>query len=204
METPIETITTEDGIVVKLYQDEDAESPRNWDNFGTLVCFHNRYDLGDKKHGYSKEDYGSWDELEAEIKRREKPAVILPVYLYDHSGLRMKVGSFRGHLPQGHAEFDSGQVGFIFVSKADVKSEYGRAGKAEIAKAEKLLQGEIETYDEYLSGQVYGYVIDDAEDGEQGDSCWGFFGYKYTKEQSLEAAKEVARRRFPLLQTTGV
>lgn len=32
--------------------DEDAESPREWDNLGKMVCFHGRYDLGDE-HDYS-------------------------------------------------------------------------------------------------------------------------------------------------------
>ena len=32
--------------------DEAARSPREWSNLGTMVCFHGRYDLGDK-HDYS-------------------------------------------------------------------------------------------------------------------------------------------------------
>ena len=36
----------EDGdIVAKIYLDESPESPRTWDNLGTMLCFHTRYDL---------------------------------------------------------------------------------------------------------------------------------------------------------------
>ena len=31
----------------RITQDEYAESPRDWDNLGTMVCFHRRYNLGD-------------------------------------------------------------------------------------------------------------------------------------------------------------
>ena len=40
---------------------------------------------------------------------------ILPLYLYDHSGLAMSTGSFLGRAL--HAEWDSGQVGFIYMDK---------------------------------------------------------------------------------------
>lgn len=38
---------------LKIVHDEDVESPREWDNIGKMVCFHNRYSLGDK-HDYSE------------------------------------------------------------------------------------------------------------------------------------------------------
>jgi hypothetical protein len=40
---------------------------------------------------------------------------------------------------------------------------------------------EVKEFSAYLSGEVYGYVIDD-----DGDSCWGF----YSVEDAIEAAKE--------------
>ncbi len=93
-------------IVGKVMQDEDPENPRRaWDNFGTMVCFHRRYDLGDK-HDIKHEDFSGWDEMEDYLRKEKGAVIVLPLFLYDHSGLRMKVGSFRGLLPQGHAEFD--------------------------------------------------------------------------------------------------
>ena len=42
--------------------------------------------------------------------------------LYDHSGLAMSTESFSGRAP--HAEWDSGQVGWIYVSKEDALKEF--------------------------------------------------------------------------------
>ena len=41
---------------LEVVQDTDPESPRTWDNLGTMVCFHKRYELGDKTD-YRTEDY---------------------------------------------------------------------------------------------------------------------------------------------------
>ena len=73
----------QDNYVVKVYQDESPYSPREDDNLGTMICFHKRYDLGDK-HNYKSSDYSSWNEQRKELQK-EKPCVILPLYLYDHS-----------------------------------------------------------------------------------------------------------------------
>ena len=110
--------------------------------------------------------------------------IILHVYLYDHSGLRIKVGSFQGLLSQGHAEFDSGQVGFIYVTHETIKKEYGKVDKKNLETAERVLRGEIATLDQYLRGDVYGFIIKEAKscetckhtEYETVDSCWGFYG----------------------------
>ena len=44
-------------------------------------------------------------------------------------------------------------------------------------KIEEYLQNEIDTYNEYLHGEVYGFqVTPEDDDTEILDSCWGFFG----------------------------
>ena len=203
------------GIEIKIEQDTDPESPRHWDNLGVMVCFHRRYDLGDKAdgaqgHGYTSSQFSSWAELAAQIERDHRPVAIAPLYLYDHSGLRIKVGSFQGLLPQGHAEFDSGQVGFIFVSREAALKEYSakKITKALIEKVTKVLDAEVKTYDQYLSGDVWGYVIEGVvqktvmSDGKGGhveresigDSCWGFYGYDYCLAEARSAAENYADR----------
>lgn len=165
------------GHTIKIEQDENPESPREWDNLGKIICFHKEYELGDP-HDYNSENYKGWDEFLAEIKTT-KADIILPLYLYDHSGLRIKVGSFAGLLPQGHAEFDSGQVGFIIATAEAIRKSFGvkKITTTVREKAEKVLRGEVETYDKYISGQVCGFVIENS-DGENLDSCWGFYGYE--------------------------
>jgi hypothetical protein len=154
---------------LEVTQDEYAESPRQDDNLSTMICFHGRYSLGDK-HNYKHQDYSGWAEMEKAIIKNEKPAVILPLYLYDHSGITISTSPFS-------CKWDSGQIGFVFISKDKVKNEYGvkRVTKKEIEKATKVLLAELETYDQYLRGEVYGYTLID-ENGEIEDSCFGFIG----------------------------
>jgi hypothetical protein len=174
--------------VLKIFIDESAENPRTlWDNLGTMVCFHRRYDLGDK-HNYSSSDYDSWDEMESAIIKQEDVAVILPLYLYDHSGITMNTTGFS-------CGWDSGQVGFIFVSRETLRNEYGvkRISNKIIEKATKLLLGEVETYDQYICGDVYGFKVFKVETCDNGceheeeiDSCWGFFGDNFIENGLIE------------------
>src|ERR1035437_3649426 len=93
------------GYKILINQDSDPMNPRE-EPLTVMAAFHKRYLLGDKDHGYNHKDFNSWDEMEKAIVKNEKPAAIAKLFLYDHSGLRIKVGSFNGLLPQGHAEFD--------------------------------------------------------------------------------------------------
>lgn len=165
------------GYTIKIEQDQNPEDPRNWDNFGHMVCFHNRYTLGDS-HDLTTDMFNGWDEMEDYLRKEKKAIIIAPLYLYDHSWLRIKIGSFYGcGLPQGHARFDSGQVGFVYVTKEDIQENFGvkNITKKIKERAIKVLEGEIDTYDSYISGQIYGYTIEDKE-GKNIDSLWGFCG----------------------------
>jgi hypothetical protein len=127
------------------------------------------------------------------LRKNAKTLITLPLYLYDHSGLRMKVGSFQGLLPQGHAEFDTMKVGYIYIDKKKVIEQYGGWNKETRAKAIKVLEAEVETYDRYLSGSVYGYLVKD-EDGEVLDSCWGFYGMNEVINEAKAAAETIYHR----------
>ena len=57
----------------------DFGNPRENDNLGTMVCFHGRYNLGDK-HNYNSNDYNSFGEMEKAIIRKENVAVS-PIFI---------------------------------------------------------------------------------------------------------------------------
>lgn len=171
----------------RLEQDTDPNNPRtDWDNLGTMVCFHKRYNLGDK-HDYREGDYNGWSELRDALEEEHDPAVLLPLFLMDHSGISMSCsdGQFRACDSAG---WDWGQVGYIFVSKEKVLEEWSRKRMSPNLTATVLeaLKCEVTTYDQYLTGDVWGYIIED-DDGEEVDSCWGFFGSDYAKESAKEA-----------------
>lgn len=174
------------GLTIKIYYDTDTESPREWDNLGTMVCAHSRYTLGDKQIDSAEtflmerleEHFGdsekaekfrenhSSDECLTEI---EKSHVMLPLFLYDHGGITMNTKGFS-------CPWDSGQVGYIYVIREKILEEYNKKilTKKLRRRIEGYLASEVETYDDYLQGNVYGYVIED-KDGNHLDSYWGFF-----------------------------
>ena len=205
---------------LKLHRDDDPPDPRENDNLGKMVCFHRRYNLGDEQPRCDPQEWlrslacsldnslaerldywesgAGWERLnssaavdakiEAAVwKVLDARAVVLPLHLYDHGGLRMSVDAFS-------CPWDSGQVGWIYASRADVLREYG--GKKLTAglrkRAEALLKAEVETYDQFLSGDVWGWAVYETDDDEcdcepdeecdctRGayceDSCWGYYG----------------------------
>jgi hypothetical protein len=159
--------------MVKVKRQSEPWDPRDDDNLGTMVCFHSRYDLGDK-HNYRHEDYSGWDEMERAIIKNENVGVILPLYLYDHSGITMNTTGFS-------CRWDSGQVGFIYITKKKMLEEYG--GKYVTKKLRervaKYLVAEVETYDKYLTGEVYQYEVwklkKNGKKKERLESCGGFY-----------------------------
>lgn len=155
---------------------ENAENPRMWDNFAKLVCFHRRYDLGDK-HNYKFDDYESWEEVEEAIRNEHNVIAMAPLYLYDHSGITIATKPFG-------CRWDSGRVGVAYVTKEQL--EY--IGGFE-ENAQEYLEAEVKTYDSYIRGEVYDYSIIEVETCNLGcehdnvvESCGGY----YTEEEALE------------------
>jgi hypothetical protein len=166
--------------IIKIYQDESPYSPREDDNLGTMICFHRRYSLGDK-HNFSVE--------EAQDMTKEKDIISLPLYLYDHSGITMNTTGFS-------CRWDSGCVGFIYVTKEQVRKEYDvkKITKDIIEKVKKRLEAEVKVYDQYLTGDVYGYQVCEVskcelghEHEEEVSSCWGYYG----EEECINDAKRI-------------
>jgi hypothetical protein len=172
------------GYVIKLIQDTDGMNPRDKDFdegiISKMVCFHKRYDLGDENE-HKSNDFNGWDDIEQHLIKEHDAFIILPLYLYDHSGITMRTYSFNDR-------WDSGQVGFIYISEEKVRKEYSakHITKTLIEKITKYLESEVSTYNNYLTGNVCGFIVED-EEGENLDSCWGFYGDDGRKEAMSEA-----------------
>ncbi len=115
-------------------------------------------------------------ELEELIEAVEKDFVILPVHAYEHGGITISTGRFS-------CMFDSGQLGWIYVSKKDAMKEFSvKVWSKELEKKViAILEGEVETYDQYLTGDIHGYKIyapDDENCDDELHRCWGFYGSK--------------------------
>lgn len=174
--------TYRDHIII-IEQDPEPQNPRTDYSgcYGLMVCFHKRYNLGDK-HSYSMDQFKGWEELKVQLIDDHAPIAILPVYLYDHSGLAVSTTPFA-------CPWDSGQVGYILMNREQAVEMWGRSvtDKDLADKAGQFLVNELAAYHRYLAGEVYGYRILD-ENGEHVDSCWG---YDATPEEILQIARQI-------------
>ena len=64
---------------------------------------------------------------------------ILPLWLYDHSGPALSTASFLGRAQ--HTEWDSGQVGFIYMAKDTAIKELGIPNN-EVRLAQRISSGQ--------------------------------------------------------------
>lgn len=173
------------GHKIDIVPDESPMDPRtDWEPMTEIHVRDCRYYLGEHKHQDSTEI--------AEVVRQAKQQgdLVFRLFAYIHSGTVLSLQSFQGRLPQGHAEFDSGQCGVVIFRRKTFFDNWG--GKKwtakRRAKAEEIAKGEIQTFTNYLNGAVYCYLIDDGEDSCGGDSCGGFYG---GTDEAMSEAKSV-------------
>ena len=189
MQNVYEQKTIADLLTIKVVADEDPQSPREWDNAATLVCWSRRYTLGDEQPSV---DPSEW--LEG-YKAANPEALIVPIYKYEHSGIALSTGAFS-------CPWDSGQCGYAVISADKIAKEWPLSDmhptpEAQREAARKCIDAEVETYSAYCNGDVYGYIIED-EDGEQLDACFGFYG---ATEEALKAGEEAAAFYLPKAQS---
>jgi hypothetical protein len=186
------------GCTITIEQDEFPESPREWSNVGTMVCWHRRSHLGDVQ---VSSDVGRWvADLISKLPKKDKPAgvgkmtwwhalcathFVLPLYLYEHGSMTMNTTGFS-------CLWDSGQVGFIYCTK---KKGLAECGSEEAAR--KYMVGEVEAYDTYLRGGVLQYDIESPEGDHIGSLC-GIYGYDYALEQAKEEVDGWAEQQVKL------
>lgn len=140
----MDTVTEEETVVT---------NPREYWSLGFMACFHRRYSLGDTV----TDPRGGTITVE-EARRIEatntcptagstawEPCIVLPLYLYDHSGLTMGTEPFS-------CPWDSGRIGIIYAPYSRIRECYGRkrVTAALIEKARRSINGEVEEYDRYL------------------------------------------------------
>lgn len=159
---------------LKIERDDVFESPRSDYDIGTMLCHHNRYSLGDE------EDISTWQILERiaeefdiettnedgeEVTEEElyervmnidaSKGIVLPLSLYDHSGITMSVGV--------HNSWDSGQVGFIFATKERLLEHSGRTEEQLFSSDEIVRKAQEADLLAYLDDE---YVISDFKDNK--------------------------------------
>ena len=162
---------------VKIVLSEHNESPREWCNLATMVFTGKHKHFGDEHKVDFSEGFSSRQDFiergeELVRKQIKDVAVCLPVHLYEHSNVSISTNSGYPY----NCEWDSGTIGFVVVTKSAIRDNFSvkRVTQEKIDRAIQIAEGEVETLSDYIRGDVYGFVIE--EDGEEVDSCYGFYG----------------------------
>lgn len=186
MNEPIKTIEYKN-CLIKIYQDEDVQSPDEWgDENLFLVGYHRDFEVKRddiikkaEAQAISTKDYDDFDDGSGYFKNNckviEKKYHIFGLEAYIHSGVVLSL-SYEGNFPD--RRWDVSQLGLVLVAKTETKNR---------KKAKEMAYSLIESWNDALSGNVYGFMAE-TKDGDDIDSCWGFYG-DYNKSGIIEEAK---------------
>ena len=192
---------TERVRLVADYAGAEYADPRQDTNLGVMAAHgHRRYNLGDDTP-LTREVHEALLRVGPRITARwlrifHGATVVLPLGLYDHGGITMYVGTTHAFDAAG---WDSGIVGLTFDTP-ETRAACGTPPE----RIEEVLRGEVEEYDRYLRGEVYGAVYErlhtwTREDGETRteweaeDSVGGMLGYEHAVEGAREHFPEPAK-----------
>lgn len=151
------------GHVIKIVHDDMADNPLDDEGVVKIVEWHKRYDFG------NCDDFADPEEFEEYC--RENKVHRLPVYLYEHGGVTISTAAFS-------CSWDSGQVGWVFVTDAEAQKDLYPDEDGNYTEA---LKGTVEVVDQYMQGNSWGYRIFKTcgccgHETEEVESCWGFLG----------------------------
>jgi hypothetical protein len=182
------------GFRVEIDQDYDPMSPRDDDSPGCgLVMWGQHYSFPNDA-GIDIGSYpAGWTSIELELLGRDDVLHTEPIWVYDHSGIAFKTGA---RTYPFDCRWDSAQCGVAYVTAkmwADTQGSEWTGSDEQVEQAKRLIAGDVETYGQYVSGDVYCYAIIDPADGETVDSCSGYYGWEAVTEAAKEAAENATR-----------
>jgi hypothetical protein len=170
--------------LIKVVQDEQPDSPDEWGNEDAFIVYDHRQFSVTRK-GFDPREI--FEHIERTKKYFYDGYHVFPLYAYIHSGVALSVGDH--NFPD--ARWDVSMTGWVLVQKTKGWT-WRRAKALEVAKAI------TEEWNQYLSGDVYGYKVydmgdaeadeEDEDEGTMVDSCWGYYGepeYCMTEAVSL-------------------
>lgn len=169
---------------VVIEQDTWVENPRHEDwNDSVFMMAHSRYAFGDSSEPTTVA------EIRERLKsRRRFDDEVLPVYMYDHSGITIATTPFS-------CPWDSGQIGYIYMSKIAMRRAFGVKRITERVRklARELMVAEIATLDTYLRGDVWVVEIKDTDTNTIVESVGGIYGYA---EAEAEGKRLIELKEF--------
>lgn len=181
-------------LIVQVVADMDgsASNPRDNDNLARIYGQHRDYQIGDGEppaDELAALERGGIRLLYRYLRLCKGAVAFTKLGMYDHSGVSFYAVPLgrSGHHAFDSAGWDSGTVGYAYVDRAGLELM-----GTDVADAERVMLAEVEEYDDWAKGNVWGYVVtrpcDHADEhdtdesiaicphSEHLDSCWGYIG----------------------------
>ena len=98
----------------------------------------------------------------------DRHIIALDLYLYDHSGITISTGKFS-------CPWDSGRVGFVYCTLEKAHSEWPGTDEEVTKRAIACMESEVQSYDDYLTGDIWRYHVTDPECEDTDGGCGGYF-----------------------------
>lgn len=170
--------------------DHNPINPRNSETLGNMVCWNDKYNLGDKHSFKSEKDFLNVlmereninpkelgidiDDLEnlrmKILKELRKHIPIIPIYLYDGKYPELNVVDEQRN--------EKGMlVGYLYMDSAELEKYYGSKDLKTVENGLFDLFTELDKYGHYVNGDNYKLQI--LKDGEEFESISGFTGNIY-------------------------
>lgn len=161
-----ETHQRGDLTVHVVHDPEGGWDPREGDNLMEIVHWHRRYDFGER----APDGLDGIEGVRKWLVKERKALNVLPLMIYDHSGVTLWVGDMPRGIPGEHVGWDTGQVGFIYTTQKQIDLLGAPADSID-----RQLRAEVKEWDDFMTGNIYGFVIEDkdGEELERGGGCIG-------------------------------
>ena len=144
------------GFVVEIYQCQETDSPNDWGNEDCFIVYDHRNFCVERK-GFDPQDI--FDHIEQTKRWFYSGYWVFPLYAYIHSGVALSLG--RNSYPFT-CHWDTSFRGFALVKRTKGWSYTNE-------KAVQIAQSLIEEWNNYLSGNVWGYSWECG-------ACGGYYG----------------------------
>ena len=168
------------GLKVELIQDTDiAHGPDEWGDEEVFIVTSQNRNFEVIPEGFEAMEIMENLDKEGMYDNEGSKYFVFPLNAYIHSGVSLSLGtSYPFDCP-----WDSGQIGVVLVKDFE-----------KLVDPAKLASSVVDTWNMYLSGDVWGYDITHAESGASFDSLWGIYGFDYAKGEAEEAADRELER----------
>ena len=152
------------------------ESPRDWSNLGTLLGYHKNYELCEVEElkGYRNKKRFVDDATEYVNNIEAEGGFVNSLFCYEHSNIKFSLKQF-------NCMFDSGVVGYVFVTKEKLDAE-GLSVSKDLNRIIEIVENELVIWNKFLNGEVW-RIIDNL--GEL--DCGGYYDFDQAMDEIVEA-----------------